>query len=46
MEQEGKEDLEDETIQLATQSEGGGERVTDLDLQRCFTSNETWALNL
>ncbi|KAG2220208.1 hypothetical protein INT45_002800 [Circinella minor] len=46
MEQEGKEDLEDETIHLATQLEGGGEKVADLDLQRCFTSDESWALNL
>ncbi|KAI9255053.1 SNF2 family N-terminal domain-containing protein [Phascolomyces articulosus] len=46
MEQEGREDLSDETIPLATQSEGGGERVADEDLQRCFTSNESWTTNL
>lgn len=31
---------------LASRSEGGGERVSDEDLQRCFTSDEAWALNL
>ncbi|KAI9313069.1 SNF2 family N-terminal domain-containing protein [Dichotomocladium elegans] len=31
---------------LASYSEGGGEQVSDLDLQRCFTSDESWALCL
>lgn len=33
-------------VALASRSEGGGERVSDEDLQRCFTSNEGWALSL
>ncbi|KAI8141209.1 SNF2 family N-terminal domain-containing protein [Fennellomyces sp. T-0311] len=38
--------IDDSTVLLATQSEGGGERVSDEDLKRCFTSNEYSALSL
>ncbi|KAI7883171.1 hypothetical protein K492DRAFT_235541 [Lichtheimia hyalospora FSU 10163] len=33
-------------VTLENRSEGGGERVCDEDLQRCFTSDEAWALHL